>query len=101
MENRENKPQYTIEINSKVYSFSCDDGEEHVELLKRKLKHELNRLSLTGKDQSLSDMAMKLGLLLADDSARYEIKYRDMEKTLNERLGPLLDDLEKVLDTGN
>lgn len=100
MENQENTPQYTIEINSKVYSFSCDDGEEHVELLKKKLKHELNRLSLTGKDQSLSDMAMKLGLLLADESARCEIKYKSVEKTLNDRLGPLLDDLEKVLNSG-
>ena len=101
MKNQENNTHYTIEINSKVYSFSCDDGIEHVELLKKKLKHVLTRLSMNGKDQSLSDMAMKLGLLLADDSARSEIKYNSIEKEINKQLEPLLEKLEKVLGDAN
>jgi cell division protein ZapA (FtsZ GTPase activity inhibitor) len=98
MENQEGKKNYTIDINSKIYSFSCDGGMEHVELVKAKLNQVLRHLSLSGEGQSLSDMAMRLGFFLADDSAKHEIKYNNVEKEVSERLEPLLDQLNKVLD---
>jgi len=97
MENQEITKQYSIEINRKVYGFQCDDGEEHVAIIKKKIVQVLDRLSHVGTDQILSDYAMKIALLLADDAARLERECYDLENVLRKRFNPLLEELDQVL----
>jgi len=89
--------QYTIEINKKIYGFSCDDGEEHVEIMKRKLQQVFSRISQHGSEQILSNHALKMALLLADEAARDERKCNEQEEILTRRLTPLLAELDRVL----
>jgi len=93
--------QYSIEINHKIYGFHCDDGEEHVEMIKKKLSHVLSRLSNGDTDQVLSDYAMKIALYLADDAARLERECYDLEKVLLKRFTPLLENLDQVMKLEN
>lgn len=97
MEEKNRLNQYTIEINNTEFEFSCDDGEEHVMGLQRKISNVISLLARNNKNNALSKYSMKVALLLADDALREEGKRLEQEAQVEQRLVSLLDDLDRVL----
>ncbi|MDH5560929.1 MAG: cell division protein ZapA [Deltaproteobacteria bacterium] len=88
---------YTIVINKKLYQFTCTDGAEHVEKLKNKLEKAIQTLSENEANHILSNTAIKLALMLADDAVRAESSIDHSLERFEERLQPVIRDLDEVL----
>ena len=80
---------YTVEINQKVYGFHCDDGEEHVKIIREKLDYYISKVSPRTHEHFFSD------------AAREEMKRLKQEEIITERLTPLLKELDRVLKPSN
>ena len=88
---------YTIDINKKQYTFFCTDGEQHVQKLTEKLKRTIDSLSLQEPGHILSNYAMKIALLLADEAVREETYRINQQKELDEKIRPMIYELDNVL----
>ena len=97
MKESETVNSYSISINKKKYVFTCPDGEGHVRDIEHKLTTTIT--AVTGQDPGhvLSDYAIKVALLLADEAIsekkQREIQLRDIE----EKISPMLEELDRVL----
>ncbi|MCP4754354.1 MAG: cell division protein ZapA [Proteobacteria bacterium] len=89
---------YTIDINKKKYTFFCSDGEQHVLKLKEKLAHIIETLSELEPGHILSNYAMKIALLLADDAVREETFRLNQIREIDEKIQPLLEELDSALN---
>ena len=90
--------KYSVTINKKIYWFYCNDGEEYVKELKKKLIHVVNSLLVNESSHILSDYAMKIALLLADDAVRAEIGLKKQEEKLQRSLSMMIEKLGGVLE---
>lgn len=97
MKETESANMYSININKKKYVFSCPDGEEYVKALEKKLTDTIN--AVTGEDTGyvLSDYAMKIALLLADEAMGEKKLRRDQLTEIEQKVTPMLEELDKVL----
>jgi cell division protein ZapA (FtsZ GTPase activity inhibitor) len=91
---------YTIDINRKKYTFFCTDGEQHVLQIKEKLTRIIDALSEQEPGHMLSNYAMKVALLLADEAVREENARIRQQKAIDEKLRPLIYELDGVIDPG-
>jgi cell division protein ZapA (FtsZ GTPase activity inhibitor) len=89
---------YTIDINRKQYTFFCTDGEEHVRRIKEKLTRVIDALSEQEPGHMLSNHAMKVALLLADEVVREETARIQQQKAIDEKLRALVFELDRVID---
>ena len=97
MKESESANSYSISINNKKYEFSCPDGEEHVREIEKKLKSIF--LEVAGEQQGhvLSDHAVKIALLLADEAIS-EKRQRDRYlNEIEEKVAPMLLELDRVV----
>ncbi len=93
----EEDKSYSIVVNKKIYRFCCNDGEEHVKELKSKLMCVVDSLSINDSGHILSDYAMKIAILLADEAVRAETGLKKQEEELEKRLPLMLEKLDSVL----
>lgn len=87
-------PVYTISINNQNYRFSCTDGEAHVRELEKRINEVVQSLSAYEKGHKLTDYAMKIVLLLADNAVR--ASYNSSPELIEQRLTPLIEELDRV-----
>ncbi len=88
---------FTININKKKYMFKCPDGEEHVRAIEDKLTSTIATVSGEEPGHIMSDYAVKVALLLADD-AICERKNRNRQvHEIEEKVAPMLEELDRVL----
>jgi len=99
MKAAEGDNNYTIDINKQEYTFSCNDGEKHVLEVEKTLRKIIDLLSSQGPRHILSDYAMKIALLLADETVRSKFSLQDMETANTEKIQPLIFELDHVLGT--
>lgn len=91
---------YSISINNKKYEFNCPDGEEHVKGIEKKLTSVLSAVSGESPGHVLSDYAVKVALILADDIIS-EKKQRDLQlNEIEEKVAPMLVELDRVIGIG-
>lgn len=91
---------YSININKKKYEFNCPDGEDHVHEIERKLTSALTAVSGQEPEHVLSDYAVKIALLLADEAVS-EKKIRERQvNEIEEKIDPMIQELDRVLGTG-
>ena len=88
---------FSIEVNKKRYDFICTDGEAHFEALKEKILRVVDKLSANDTGHILSNYAMKIALLLADEAVRAEFQVKDMSRELTEKIEPLVSEIDRVL----
>lgn len=88
---------YTIDINKKKYTFYCSDGEQHVLKMQKKLSEIIDSLAAQEPGHILSNYAMKIALLLADEIVRGESNRLNQEKMIEETVRPLIYELNSVL----
>jgi hypothetical protein len=86
----EAEKEYALVINKKIYKFECTDGEEHVNALKHKIMEVIEALSFSNSGHILSDYAMKIVILLADDAVRAERTLKIREDLLVQKCRQLL-----------
>ncbi len=86
----EEEKEYSLVINKKIYKFECTDGEEHVSALKSKIMEVIDSLSISNSGHILSDYAMKIVILLADDAVRAERTLKIREDLLTQKCRQLL-----------
>jgi len=99
MKGSEETNSYTIDINKKKYTFFCTDGEQHVRKLKEKLSRIIDALSSQEPGHILSNYAMKIALLLADEAVREESSRIKQQNEIDEKLRPMLYELDSILDS--
>ncbi len=97
MSESEEANSYTIDINKKKYTFYCTDGDEHVLKLQKKLAEIIDALSEQEPGHILSNYAMKIALLLADEVIRGETNRLDQEKEIDETIRPMIYKLDAIL----
>ena len=97
MKESEAENYYTIDINRKKYTFFCSDGELHVQKLREKLTRIIGNLSSQEPGHVLSNYAMKIALLLADEAVREETVRLDQQEDVTERIHSMLVKLDDVL----
>jgi len=97
MKEPETENYYTIDINRKKYTFFCSDGEQHVQKLREKLTRIIGDLSSQEPGHVLSNYAMKIALLLADEAVREETVRLDQQDDVIESLNSMLLELDDVL----
>ena len=88
---------YTIDINKKKYTFYCSDGEQHVLKIQKKLSEIIDALAAQEPGHILSNYAMKIALLLADDIVRGETNRLKQEKEIDEAVRPMIYELDSIL----
>lgn len=88
---------YTININRQEYTFSCSDGEQHVLEIEKTLRKIIDLLSSHEPGHILSDYAMKIALLLADETVRSKFSLQNMQSESKEKVQPLIFELDRVL----
>jgi cell division protein ZapA (FtsZ GTPase activity inhibitor) len=98
MNESEEANSYTIDINKKKYTFYCTDGDEHVLKLQKKLTEIIDALSKQEPGHILSNYAMKIALLLADEVIRGETNRLDQEKEIDETIRPMIYELDAILN---
>lgn len=98
MKDSDAEKYYTIDINKKKYTFFCSDGEQYVEKLKEKLHRTFEDLSSQEAGHILSNYAMKIALLLADEATREEVARLKQQEEVEEKIKPLLEALDNVLE---
>jgi len=89
---------YTIDINQKKYTFFCTDGEKHVLQIKEKLTRVIDALSAQEPGHILSNYAIKIALLLADEAVREENSRLKQQQEIEEKLRPLVLALDGVIE---
>ncbi len=89
---------YTIDINKKKYTFYCTDGDQHVLKLQKKLSEIIDALAAQEPGHILSNYAMKIALLLADEIVREETNHLKQEKEIDEAIRPMIYELDSVLN---
>ena len=97
MKESEAENYYTIDINRKKYTFFCSDGEQHVEKLREKLTRIIGDLSSQEPGHVLSNYAMKIALLLADEAVREETVRLTQQEEVTEKVNSILLELDDVL----
>ncbi len=98
MEEAKTNSLYSIDINKKKYIFTCPDGEEHVLELKEKLTKTIESVSGQEPGYVLSDYAMKIALLLADEAISEKKRSLYVQEEIEQKVSPLLHELDKVLN---
>ena len=98
MNGSEEANSYTIDINKKKYTFYCTDGEQHVLKLQKKLTEIIDALAEQEPGHILSNYAMKIALLLADEIVRTEDSRRNLDKDIDEKVRPMMYELDTVLN---
>lgn len=98
MTGKDNANSYTIDINKKKYTFYCSDGEAHVLKLQKKLSEIIDTLAAQEPGHILSNYAMKIALLLADEVVRQETDRAEREKEINEAIRPMIYELDTALN---
>ena len=96
MKKEESSNAYTIEINNKLYRFTCNDGEQHVQEMEKRLTNVLRVLDKSGGAGNLSDYAVKVALFLADELAHEVLARKKDQQEMENRLQPLLKELGKI-----
>jgi cell division protein ZapA (FtsZ GTPase activity inhibitor) len=97
MNESEEANSYTIDINKKKYTFYCTDGDEHVLKLQKKLAEIIDTLSEQEPGHILSNYAMKIALLLADEVIRGETNRLKQDKEIDETIRPMIYELDAIL----
>ncbi len=97
MKEAEGDNNYTIDINKQEYTFSCSDGEQHVVEIEKTLRKVIDLLSSQEPGHILSDYAMKIALLLADETVRKRFSLQKLENETTEKTQPLIFELNRVL----
>ncbi|MFH2132712.1 MAG: cell division protein ZapA [bacterium] len=97
MKGSEEANSYTIDINKKKYTFYCTDGEQHVLKLQKKLTGIIDTLAAQEPGHILSNYAMKIALLLADEIVREETCRLKQEKEVDETIRPMIYELDTIL----
>ncbi|MDX2472036.1 MAG: cell division protein ZapA, partial [SAR324 cluster bacterium] len=85
---------YQITVNRQHFSFSCDDGENHVRQVEKRINDAVAALSPDGPGPQMSEYAMKIALLLADSAVRLDSGMDQKEVTA--RISPLLAELDRL-----
>jgi len=98
MSESEEANSYTIDINKKKYTFYCTDGDEHVLKLQKKLAEIIDALSEQEPGHILSNYAMKIALLLADEVIRGETNRLKQDKEIDETIRPMIYELDTILN---
>lgn len=98
MNGSEEANSYTIDINKKKYTFYCTDGEQHVLKLQKKLTEIINALAEQEPGHILSNYAMKIALLLADEIVREDTCRQKKEQEIDETIRPMIYELDTVLN---
>ncbi len=98
MNGSEEANSYTIDINKKKYTFYCTDGEQHVLKLQNKLTGIIDALAEQEPGHILSNYAMKIALLLADEIVREETCRGKQEQEIDDTIKPLIYELDSVLN---
>lgn len=88
---------YSIEVNNQSYSLRCSDGEDHVREIESRLQEAVGQLTRGGLQPNLSANAMKIAIMLADQGLREEAKRKEQTALVEERLKPLLKELDLLL----
>ena len=99
MKESETSHSYAVSINNKRYTFSCLDGEEHVQELKDKLIKTINSVSSQESGQVLSDYAMKIAFLLADETVNEKNIRESQQNEIEQVVKQLVEELDSVLDS--
>ena len=100
MKDSESVNAFAININKKTYSFTCPDGEEHVQELQNKLIETID--SVSGQDQGfiLSDYSMKVALILGDEAISEKRKRKNQIEEIEQKVALMLSELDAVLGSG-
>ena len=89
---------YEILVNNQTYPIRCSDGEDHVRRVEQMLRDVIDGLSPQGMQSNLSALAMKVAITLADEAAREQALKENTVETVNQRLQPLLEQLDQLLE---
>jgi hypothetical protein len=89
---------YTISIRNQEFSFICSDGQDYVDALQTSLNNIVDQLYTGPTIPHLSDFAFKLAISLADQSASKELEDKSKTLAFQERIAPLLDQLDLLVD---
>ena len=87
MKEAEGDNNYTIDINKQEYTFSCSDGEQHVLEIEKTLRKVVDQLSSQVPGHILSDYAMKIALLLADETVRNKLSIQHLKDETTKKQG--------------
>jgi cell division protein ZapA (FtsZ GTPase activity inhibitor) len=88
---------YSISINKKKYVFTCPDGEDHVRDIESKLTAIISAVAGHEPGHVLSDYAVKVALLLADEAISEEKCRASQSRDIEEKVEPMLRELDRVL----
>lgn len=89
---------YSVVVNGMRYSFECPDGDMHVDKMKSKINDIIHTLPEGNSGPKVSNYAMKMILLLADEVVRCQEQLDKFHITLDEKAGRLKLQLENALD---
>ncbi len=89
---------YSISINKKRYVFTCPDGEDHVRDIESKLTNTISTVSGQEPGHVLSDYAVKVALLLADEAISQKKSREIQSRDIEEKIEPMLKELDRVLE---
>ncbi len=92
---------YAININKKKYFFTCPDGEDHVQELQDKLTAVIDFVSGQEPGHILSDYAMKVALLLADEVISGKKQRENQIREIEQKLALMIEELDSVLGAGS
>jgi cell division protein ZapA (FtsZ GTPase activity inhibitor) len=88
---------YNIQVNDQSFSIKSDDGEGHVRQMEARLNEVIDALTAAGTRPNLSAQAIKVAITLADDATREKGLREQQERLIDERLSPLLSQLDHLL----
>lgn len=98
MKDGEQTNSYSININNKKYSFACTDGEEHVKSIESKLDNTIKAVSGDDPAPVLSDYAIKMALLLADEVVAKQKNNQILLSEIEQKVAPMIDELNSALE---
>ena len=97
MENPEVQRTHSIIIDNNLYTFTCTDGEDHVEALKKKITRTFDQLNSGEQRHRLSNFAMKMALVLGDGAVRAELEKEALKTKIQGKAQELIDELNRAL----
>ncbi|OGG95500.1 MAG: hypothetical protein A2527_06620 [Candidatus Lambdaproteobacteria bacterium RIFOXYD2_FULL_50_16] len=89
---------YEIWVNNQPFSLKSPDGETHVRAVEERINKVISKLNPQGAHANLSGLAIKVAVTLADEAARERAAKEHAVNTVNDRLSPLLDQLDQLLE---
>ena len=89
---------YEILVNNQIYPIRCSDGESHVRRVEEKLRSVIDGLTSKDTQLNLPPVAMKVAITLADEAARQQTLHESTVDTVNQRLRPLIEQLDQLLE---